>query len=78
MSSSVPSTVPDCLKLPIDIDGLHQDERPRKTERAGVGGGGEFGRGVIPYIRIIGMVVVFLGVLIGDLVFLRGCSSEIY
>ena len=40
MSSSVPSTVPDCLKLPIDIDGLHQDERPRKTERAGVGGGG--------------------------------------
>ena len=31
-----------------------------------------------PYIRMIGMIVVFLGAAIGDLVFSRGCSSEIY
>ena len=31
-----------------------------------------------PYIRMIGMIVVFLGVVISNFVFLRGCSSEIY
>ena len=33
--------------------------------------------GGTPYIRMIGMIVVFLGVEIGNLVFFRGCSSEI-
>ena len=37
--------------------------------RGWVGGG-------TPYIRMIGMIVVFLGVVIGDLVFFRGCSSK--
>ena len=33
--------------------------------------------GCTPYIRMIGMIVVFLGIVIGDLVFFRGCSSKI-
>ena len=32
--------------------------------------------GGIPYIRMIGMIVVFFGVVIGDLVFFRGSSQE--
>ena len=36
------------------------------------------GPGGTPYIRMIGMIVVFLGVLLDDLVFSRGCSIEIY
>ena len=35
-------------------------------------------RGGTPYFRFKGMIVVFLGVGIGDLIFFRGCSSEIY
>ena len=35
------------------------------------------GGGGTPYIRMIGMIVVFLGVEIGDLVFFRGFSIEI-
>ena len=38
-------------------------------------GGGEGGT---LYIQMIGMIVVFLGVVIGDLVFLGGCSSKIF
>ena len=34
--------------------------------------------GDTPYIRMIGMIVVFLGVAISDLVFFRVCPSEIY
>ena len=34
------------------------------------------GRGT-PYIRMIGMIVVFLGAIIGDLVFFRGCSCKV-
>ena len=37
----------------------------------GEGGGGS------PYIRMIGMIVVFFRVVTGDLVFFRGCSSKI-
>ena len=37
----------------------------------------ELSPGVTTYIRMIGMIVVFLGVVIGDLVFLGSCSSEI-
>ena len=33
--------------------------------------------GDTPYIRMIGMIVIFLGVVIGDLVFFRGCSSKL-
>ena len=40
---------------------------------SGGGGGGEG----TPYILMIGMIV-FLGVVIGGLVFFRGCSSEFY
>ena len=29
-----------------------------------------------PYIQMIGMIVVFLGIVIGDLVFFRGCRSS--
>ena len=29
------------------------------------------------YIQMIGMIVIFLGVVIGDLVFFRDCSSKI-
>ena len=43
------------------------------TDSTSPGGGG----GVTPYIRMIGMIVVFFGVVIGDLVFFRGCSSKI-
>ena len=35
------------------------------------------GGGGTPYIRVTGMIVVFLGVEIGDLVFFRGCSRKI-
>ena len=34
--------------------------------------------GGTPYIRMIGMIVVFLGVVIGVLVFFRSCSNQIY
>ena len=37
-------------------------------------GGGIVGS---PYIQMIGMIVYFLDVVIGDLVFFRGCSSKI-
>ena len=40
-------------------------------------GGWGGGKGTA-YILMIGMIVVFLGVLISGLVFFRGCSSEIY
>ena len=40
-------------------------------------GAGRRGGGT-PYIQMIGIIVVFqLGVVIGDLVFFRGCSSKI-
>ena len=41
-------------------------------EPKGAGGGGG-----TPYIQMIGMIVVFLGVVIVDLVIFRGCSSKI-
>ena len=34
--------------------------------------------GGTPYIQMIWMIVIFLGVVIGYLVFLRDCSSKIY
>ena len=33
--------------------------------------------GGTPYIQMIGIIVVFLGVVIGYLVFFRGCSTKI-
>ena len=44
------------------------------AKHSGPGGGGGGGT---PYIRMIGMIVVLFLVVIGDLVFFRGCSSKI-
>ena len=50
--------------------------RPARTESLFTPRGG--GGGGAPYIRMKGMIVVFLGAAIGDLVFSGGCSSEFY
>ena len=47
-----------------------------RIELLGLQWGGGGGEGT-PYILMIGMIV-FLGVVIGGLVFFRGCSSEFY